>query len=86
MARSPDLTPSDSNRQMAGLLSRNIPAHLSGGLDGAAVVAGIVEVRDAQACQHQSILERSLSVTSYFAHLKIVKLQLCFKKLIVSSL
>ena len=71
---------------MADLLSWNIPAHLSGGLDGAAVVAGIVEVSGAQACQHQSILERSLSVTRYSTHLKIVNYNCVFEKLIVSSL
>ena len=47
---------------MADQLSWNIPAHFSGGLDGAAVVAGIVEVSDAHACQHQSILvKKSIS-------------------------
>ena len=54
LARSPDLIPCNSNSQMAGLLSRNLPAHLTTGLDGAAVAAGTVEVRDAQACPHQS--------------------------------
>ena len=78
LARSPDLIPWSSNSEMAGLLSRNIPAHLPTRLDGVAVVAGTAEVRDAQACPNQSILERSLSVTSYSVHLKIVKLQWCF--------
>ena len=86
LARSPDLIPCNSNSQMAGLLSRNLPAPLTTGLDGAAVAAGTVEVRDAQACPHQSILERSQSVTRNSVHLKIVKLQMCFEKLIVSSL
>ena len=44
---------------MAGPIQPNSPQEV----DGAAVAARTIELGGAQACQYQSILERSLSVT-----------------------
>ena len=63
---------------MADPLSWKIPAHLSGGLDGAAVAARTVELSGAQACQYQSILERSSISDTLFYSFENRKLQLCF--------
>ena len=63
---------------MAELLSWMNPAQFFGGKDGAAVAALTVELSGAQACQYQSILERSSISDTLFYSFENRKLQLCF--------